>query len=160
MSSGGLLVDNSPSRLNVAKAGLTAVLNAYIDSADFGLIDYDVSGLVSWKTWVYQMSNPGGFTFTNTIPTSGEYVLNPCYDVNLSLGVPVSNNCAALNTFYATQNITAQQYMLVSASSDDPSVNDVFYDPGGFDPVCIVSGGPAPGEPVPVQSLAPLKAAE
>jgi type IV pilus assembly protein PilY1 len=152
VSSGGLLVDNSPSRLNVAKAGITAVLNAYIDSADFGLIDYDVSGLVSWKTWVYQMSNPGGFTFTNTIPTSGEYVLNPCYGVNLAAGVPVSNNCAQLNLFYATQNITAQQYMLVSASSDDPSVNDVFYDPGGFDPVCIVFNGPHPGpNPFPPQ---------
>jgi type IV pilus assembly protein PilY1 len=147
VSSGGLLVDNSPSRLNVAKAGMSAVLNAYMDSADFALIDYDVQSLVSWKTWVYQMSNPGGFTFTNTIPSSGEYVLNPCYGVNLSLGVPVSNNCAALNTFYASQNITAQQYMLVSASSDDPSVNDVFYDPGGFDQVCIVYGGPNPANP-------------
>ncbi|HEY2463521.1 MAG TPA: PilC/PilY family type IV pilus protein [Steroidobacteraceae bacterium] len=145
--SGGLLVDNSPSRLNVAKAGLTAVLNAYIDSADFGLIDYAVGGLSSWKTWVYQMSNPGGFTFTNTIPPSGEYVLNPCYGVNLAAGFQVSNNCNALNTYYAAQNITAQQYMLVSASSDDPSVNDVFYDPGGFDPVCIVHGGPFPASP-------------
>ena len=144
---GGLLTDNSPSRLNVAKAGLSAVLNAYIDSADFGLIDYAVGGLNSWKTWVYQMSNPGGFTFTNTIPAIGEYVLNPCYGVNLLAGVPVSNDCAHLNTFYAPQNITAQQYMLVSASSDDPSVNDVFYDPGGFDPVCVVFGGPHPANP-------------
>jgi type IV pilus assembly protein PilY1 len=147
VTSGALLVDNSPSRLNVAKAGLTAVLNAYIDSADFGLIDYAVGGLSSWKTWVYQMSNPGGFTFTNTIPPSGEYVLNPCYGVNLAAGVQVSNNCNALNTFYLAQNITAQQYMLVSASSDDPSVNDVFYDPGGFSSVCIVYGGPNPANP-------------
>jgi type IV pilus assembly protein PilY1 len=145
--SGGLLVDNSPSRLNVAKAGLKAVLNAYIDSADFGLIDYAVGGLSSWKTWVYQMSNPGGFTFTNTIPPSGEYVLNPCYGVILTAGGQVPNNCAALNTYYASQNITAQQYMLVSTSSDDPNVNDVFYDPGGFDAVCIVHGGPAPANP-------------
>jgi type IV pilus assembly protein PilY1 len=149
---GGFLTDNSPSRLNVAKAGLNAVLNAYIDSADFGLIDYSVGGLNSWKTWVYQMSNPGGFTFTNTIPPSGEYVLNPCYGVNLSLGVTVSNDCATLNTFYAAQSITTKQYMLVSASSDDPSVNDVFYDPGNFDPVCVVFNGPHPApNPFPPQ---------
>jgi type IV pilus assembly protein PilY1 len=149
---GGVLTDNSPSRLNVSKAGLTAVLNTYIDSADFGLIDYAVGGLNSWKTWVYQMSNPGGFTFTNTIPPTGEYVLNPCFGVNLAAGVPVSNDCAVLNTFYIAQNITAKQYMLVSASSDDPSVNDVFYDPGNFDPVCVVFNGPHPApNPFPPQ---------
>ncbi|HEX3951695.1 MAG TPA: PilC/PilY family type IV pilus protein [Steroidobacteraceae bacterium] len=153
VTSGALLVDNSPSRLNVAKAGLTAVLNAYIDSADFGLIDYAVGGLSSWKTWVYQMSNPGGFTFTNTIPPAGqEYVLNPCYGVNLALPAQAAQNCAQLNTFYAAQNITAQQYMLVSASSDDPSVNDVFYDPGGFAAVCVVYNGPHPApNPFPPQ---------
>jgi type IV pilus assembly protein PilY1 len=148
---GGLLVDNSPSRLNVAKAGLSAVLNAYIASADFGLIDYDTSGLTRFDTWVYQMSNPGGFTFTNTIPASGEYVLNPCYGINLALPVPTAQNCAALSAYYASQSITTQQYMLVSASSDDPSVNDVLY-AGGFPPVCIVYNGPHPApNPFPPQ---------
>ena len=41
----------------------------------------------------------------------------------------VSKDCAALNTFYLAQNITAKQYMVVSASSDDTSVNDVLYAP-------------------------------
>jgi type IV pilus assembly protein PilY1 len=151
VSSGALLVDNSPSRLNVAKAGLTSVLNAYIDSADFALIDYQVSGLNLFTTWVYQMSNPGGFTFQNTIPAVGEYVLNPCFGVNLTLGVPVSNACASLNAFYGAQNITAQQYMLVSASSDDPSVNDVLY-AGGIAPVCMTYNGPHPApNPFPPQ---------
>jgi type IV pilus assembly protein PilY1 len=144
----GLLEDNSPSRLNVAKAGLTAVLNAYVASADFGLIDYDTSGLNLFTTWVYQMSNPGGFTFQNTIPASGEYVLNPCFGVNLAAAFPVAQNCAALDAYYPTQSITAQQYMLVSASSDDPSVNDVLY-AGGFSPVCIVYNGPNPPTPFP-----------
>ena len=148
---GGLLEDNSPSRLNVAKAGLSAVLTAYIANADFGLIDYATSGLTQFTTWVYQMSPPGGFIFTNTIPATGEYVLNPCYGVNIALAVPTAQNCAALNTYYATQNITAQQYMLVSASSDDPSVNDVLY-AGGFPPVCIVYNGPHPApNPFPPQ---------
>jgi type IV pilus assembly protein PilY1 len=148
VSSGGHLVDNSPSRLNVAKAGLTAVLNSYVASADFGLIDYEVGGLTRFTTWVYQMSNPGGFTFTNTIPAVGEYVLNPCFGVNLLAPFPVAGDCAALNAYYPTQNITAQQYMLVSNSSDDPSVNDVLY-AGGFAPVCIVYNGPSPATPFP-----------
>jgi type IV pilus assembly protein PilY1 len=152
VSSGALLIDNSPSRLNVAKAGLNAVLNAYIDSADFALIDYDVGGLVSWTTWVYQMSNPGGFTFTNAIPASGEYVLNPCFGINIAQPFPTAQNCAQLSAFYPSQSITTQQYMLVSASSDDPSVNDVLYAPGGIDPVCMVYNGPHPGpNPFPPQ---------
>lgn len=151
VSSGGLLYDNSPSRLNVAKAGLTAVLNAYIDSADFGLIDYKVGGLTSYTTWVYQMSNPGGFTFTNTIPASGEYVLNPCFGVDITLAVTTAQNCKQLNLFYPTQSITLQQYMLVSASSDDPSVNDVLYG-SGFAAVCVVYNGPHPApNPFPPQ---------
>jgi type IV pilus assembly protein PilY1 len=144
----GLLEDNSPSRLNVAKAGLSAVLNAYISSADFGLIDYDTSGLVAFDTWVYQMSPPGGFIFTNTIPAIGEYILNPCFGVNIALPVQVAADCAALNAYYGAQNITAQQYILVSASSDDPSVNDVLYD-FGIDPVCVVYTGPFPATPFP-----------
>jgi type IV pilus assembly protein PilY1 len=144
----GLLEDNSPSRMNVAKAGLSAVLNAYIASADFGLIDYDSSGLVAFDTWVYQMSTPGGFVFTNTIPAVGEYILNPCYGVNIALPVQVAQDCAALSGYYSTQNITAQQYILVSASSDDPSVNDVLYD-FGIDPVCVVYAGPSPPTPFP-----------
>jgi type IV pilus assembly protein PilY1 len=158
VNSGGVLYDNSPSRLNVAKAGLSAVLNAYIDSADFALIDYKVGGLTQYTTWVYQMSNPGGFTFTNTIPASGEYVLNPCFGVNIALAVTTAQNCKALNTFYASQSITTQQYMLVSSSSDDPSVNDVLY-AGGLDAVCMVYTGPSPPSPFgPPFSLAAYKA--
>jgi type IV pilus assembly protein PilY1 len=154
VTEGALLADNSPSRLNVAKAGIAAVLNAYIDSADFALIDYAVGGLTESSTWVYQMSNPGGFTFQNTIPASGEYILNPCFGVNLSAGFRVSNNCAQLNAFYPSQNITAKQYMLVSFSSDDPSVNDIFYNVfnSDYDPVCIVYNGPHPApNPFPPQ---------
>jgi type IV pilus assembly protein PilY1 len=159
VNTGGVLYDNSPSRLNVAKAGLSAVLSAYIDSADFGLIDYKVGGLTQYTTWVYQMSNPGGFTFTNTIPTSGEYVLNPCFGVNLTLTVTTAVNCKALNTFYASQSITTKQYMLVSSSSDDPSVNDVLY-ASGLDAVCMVYTGPSPPSPFgPPFSLATYEAA-
>jgi type IV pilus assembly protein PilY1 len=62
----------------------------------------------------------------------------------------VSKDCAVLNTFYLSQSITAKQYMVVSASSDDASVNDVFYAPNGYmDPVCVVYSGPTPATPFP-----------
>src|SRR5580692_11643852 len=43
VNSSGQLVDNSASRLNVAKAGITSILNAYMASADFALMEYDTS---------------------------------------------------------------------------------------------------------------------
>jgi type IV pilus assembly protein PilY1 len=152
VSSGGHLVDNSPSRLNVAKAGITEVLNSYIDSADFALMDYQTGGPGLYTTYVYQMSQPGGFTFTNVagtnIPGTVEYIPNPCYGV-LSTGLdPVSVDCHALNVFYASQNIYTQQYLVIGASSDDPAINDVLY-AGGEPPVCIVYGGPSPVTPFP-----------
>jgi type IV pilus assembly protein PilY1 len=144
------LVDNSPSRLNVAKAGITAVLNDYITSADFGLIDYDISGNGVYSTWVYEMSPGGGFTFTSVPAVSGQ-VPNPCYNVNITLANTVSADCAKLNTFYAGQNILTQPYMNIGASSDYPSINDVLYDETywGQDAVCVVYGGPNPANPYP-----------
>jgi type IV pilus assembly protein PilY1 len=40
VTSGGNLVDNSPSRLNVAKSSITAMLNAFMPDADFAMLDY------------------------------------------------------------------------------------------------------------------------
>jgi type IV pilus assembly protein PilY1 len=149
VTSGSNLVDNSPSRLNVAKAGLTAVLNTFMTSADFGLIDYSTSGNGEYTTWVYDMSPPGGFTFTNLASTTTEQVANPCYNVNISLTNAVSQDCSRLNTYFAGQSILTMQYMNVGASSDDPSINDVLYDGGGEDPVTLVYGGPTPANPYP-----------
>jgi type IV pilus assembly protein PilY1 len=153
VNSGGLLLDNSASRLNVAKAGLISVLNAYMADADFGLMQYDTGGNGAYTTWVYQMSQPGGFTFTNTIPpvipANTEYVANPCYLVNITSGFQVANDCANLNSFYSSQNIHDQQYMVLGQSSDDPAINDVLYAGGGIDPLCMVYGGPSPISPFP-----------
>jgi type IV pilus assembly protein PilY1 len=142
----GLLLDNSASRLNVAKAGITSILNAYIASADFALMEYNTSNMGEYTTWVYQMSQPGGFTFTSLAPSSGEYVPNPCYGVDITGPFQVQQDCNALSQFYSTQNITAQQWMVVSASSDDAAINDVLY-AGGVDPVCVVYNGPSPPSP-------------
>jgi type IV pilus assembly protein PilY1 len=154
VTTGSIQYDNSPSRLNVAKAGITSILDNYIADADFALMDYQTSALNSWMTWVYQMSPAGGFQFTNTAtpPLGDEVVPNPCYGVNITLPYAnnVSKDCGALNTFYLGQNITAQQYMVVSASSDDASVNDVLYAPAAYiDPVCVVYSGPHPATPYP-----------
>jgi type IV pilus assembly protein PilY1 len=150
VSSAGLLVDNSPSRLNVAKEGLTTILTNYMSSADFALMDYHTSGNGIYTTWVYQMSPASsGFTFTS-VPAATGQVANPCYNVNIALANPVSQNCAVLNTFYtaAGQNILINPYMNIGSSSDDPSINDVLYDNAGF-AVCIVYGAPNPPNPYP-----------
>ena len=149
VASGATLLDNSPSRLNVAKAGITQILNSYISAADFGLMQYTTSGNAEYTTWVYQMSQPGGFTFTSS-PGTNEYITNPCYGV--SIGIPLANqvqvDCFNLNAFYPFQNITMQPYVIVGASSDDPAINDVLYAPGGYaDPICVVYGGPSPSSP-------------
>jgi type IV pilus assembly protein PilY1 len=143
VNSAGTLYDNSDSRLNVAKAGITAILNAFIASADFGLMDYQTGYPGLYTTWVYQMSNTGGFTFTNnsTPPMGSELVANPCFGINIAQPFTVAQDCNALNTYYSSQNITAQPYMVVAASSDDAVVNDVLYAPNGYaDPVCITYG--------------------
>ena len=143
----GTLYDNSPSRLNVAKAGISAILTGFMASADFGLLDYSTSGTALYTTWVYQMSPSGGFTFSSVAAPSGQ-VANPCFGVNLTLSNGVSQNCNTLNGYYSSQNITTKQYMNVSASSDDPSINDVLY-ASGESAVCIVHGGPNPVNPYP-----------
>jgi len=86
--SGGHLVDNSPSRLNVAKGGIQAMLNTYMQYADFALIDYKLSGTSVYTTWVYEMSPPGGFAFTSNPINGNRYIANPCYQYNT---LPVTN---------------------------------------------------------------------
>jgi type IV pilus assembly protein PilY1 len=149
---GGLQQDNSASRLNVAKAGITAILTNYLADADFALMDYNTSWPNLYTTWVYQMSPPGGFTFTSTpgpfVPGTNQYVPNPCFGVNTAAGDAVANDCAQLDAFYAGGGVLTQQYMMVAASSDDPLVNDVLY-AGGIDPVCTTYAGPNPPSPFP-----------
>jgi type IV pilus assembly protein PilY1 len=143
----GTLYDNSPSRMNVAKAGINAILTGFMASADFGLLDYSTGGPSIFTTWVYQMSPPGGFTFTSVAAPTGQ-VPNPCFGVNIALGNSVSSNCNTLNGYYAAQSILLQPYMNIGSSSDDPSINDVLY-AGGLSTICVVHGGPNPVNPYP-----------
>ena len=138
----GVWLDNSPSRLNVAKAGIMNVLTNYVPYADFGLMEYSLPGLSAYSTSLYLMSpnvsatNPtGSFLFTATqTPIAGvEYVPNPCYQYtnpalsHMSAGSWAYNDCVNWDSFYSSQNISQQPWMGVGASSDDPQVNDVLY---------------------------------
>ena len=145
---GAYLCDNSPSRLNVAKQSIQAILDTFVGNTDFGLLDYSTSGVGLYNTWAYVMSNPGGFTFsaTNTpAPSAGEYINNPCY--NIPAGNTVYNNCNNMSAVLGPQLMT-MPYMNVQFSSDDPSVNDVLY-AGGLSPVCLVYGATNPTTPFP-----------
>jgi type IV pilus assembly protein PilY1 len=157
VTTGGVQYDNSPSRLNVAKAGISAILSNFMEYADFGLIDYSTTydnccGTNPYTTWVYYMSNPGGFTFTNSVP-AGEYVANPCYNVPLTAATTVGSDCSALNTHYLNIGINTFQYMAIGASSDDPDINDILY-ATGLPPGWVNYDGPSNGNPYTHFSLA------
>lgn len=147
----GTQYDNSASRLNVAKAGIAAILNQYMPSTDFALMDYNASVSSLYTTWVYLMSPSGGFTFssTNTSPPAGtRYINNPCYNYSSSSST-IKSNCASIVSagLYSSTTLS-QQYMLISASSDDPAINDVLY-AGGQSSVFDTYGGPSPASPFP-----------
>ena len=152
VSVGGNLVDNSPSRLNVAKGGLTAVLTAFMSNADFALMDYSTGSASLYTTWVYEMSpTASGFVFTGTQGAGNRYVTNPCYNY-LTLIATNPTLFANCNTIALSGKVTGAvataQYMQISASSDDPLINDVLY-ASGLSPVCMVYGGPSPANPYP-----------
>ncbi|WP_288128873.1 hypothetical protein [Thiomonas sp.] len=132
----GNLADNGPSRLNLAKAAISNVINNYAGTLDFALEDFGTSNLTLYTTWVYYMSpNGSGFQFTNTataqVVGSGNpfTVNNPCYGyTNSATSTSVANNCSALDAYYNPGGVTTANsiandlYMLVGDSSDEPSI--------------------------------------
>lgn len=138
-------VDNGDSRLNVAKAGVSAILSSYMQNTDFALATYSTTGLARYTTWVYYMSAPAGFTFTTSavasVGTGTFTVANPCFNYTTAAN-PVNANCSAMvPTLYATAELNLKPYMVVSATSDAPSVNDVLYASG--QPAIFVNYGGA-----------------
>ncbi len=151
VSDGGYLKDNSPSRLNVAKAGIESILNRFMASADFGLIDYKTSSVNRYTTWLYAMSpTDSGFVFTDTPPAGSSYMSNPCYQYHmLSSTNTVYSNCNSIvSAGVATGSVDDSKYVLVSATSDNPLINDVLY-AGSLSAICVVYGGPSPSNPWP-----------
>ncbi|MHB1516526.1 MAG: pilus assembly protein [Acidiferrobacteraceae bacterium] len=150
VNASGNLVDNSASRLNVAKAGLAAILQAYMGSTDFALEDYATSGTSLYSTWVYYMSPNGGpFTFANALPANGYtsyaayaladpnaspaptlWTINPCYQYTTASS-SVSNNCSQIDSTLYGGTMAGYQYMQIGATSDEPDINDVLYASGG-----------------------------
>lgn len=152
VTTGGVQYDNSASRLNVAKASMQAIISAYAKNTQFALEDYSASAGGVYTTWVYLMSGPSGFTFstTNTSPPAGfEYVANPCYQYT-SASATVQSNCASIVSagLYSSSTLASNQYMLVSQSSDDASVNDVLY-ASGLTGIFDTYNGPHPASPFP-----------
>ena len=167
VSASGVRYDNSASRLNVAKAGITAILQAYAGNADFALMDYATSGVGTYTTWVYYMSPLASpFTFTNTanpLPAANPTVPNPCAGYKSLIGstTGMHNQCAALDAHYypacsaatTTCGLNSYAYMTIGTTSDDPAISDVLY-AGGLSYVCLVYGGANPANPYTYYGLA------
>ncbi len=144
----GTLRDNSPSRLNVAKSGVTAILNAYMQNTDFSLEVYNTSSTSLYNTWVYYMSPPSSpFTFTNTPISGNRYVTNPCYGYTTA-SATVLSNCGSMAALYGSSTLSSNQFMQIGTSSDDPSINDVLY-AGGQPGIFASYNGPTPATPYP-----------
>ncbi|HWG76944.1 MAG TPA: PilC/PilY family type IV pilus protein [Steroidobacteraceae bacterium] len=151
----GTLIDNSASRLNVAKAGIGAILNSYMEYADFALMDYQTADLGEYTTWAYYMSQDAtGFTFTSTAGTGT--VANPCYGADVAQMDAYSQSCAALLTNYgAASGIITDPYMNVAATSDDPLINDVVYAQANYQPPVCADGLPSYPDPYTTFNLTP-----
>lgn len=140
---GSLLYDNSPSRLNVAKAGIETILETYMQNTDFALATYSTSNSTLYTTWVYYMSlQDANFTFTNAPIAGNRYVINPCY-------LSVTSNCTAIATRYAAGVVSGNQYMQIGASSDDSAISDVLYSTGSLANTFLTYNGPSPATPYP-----------
>jgi type IV pilus assembly protein PilY1 len=125
----GNYLDNSDSRLNVAKEAILATYNNYKNAAQFGLMDLGVSGDSLYSTWVYYMSplsQPFIFGGSKTSIPSGysAAVNNPCYNNS-------SNSCSTiqqvLHNSYNIYGVKSEPYMYIGASSDNVDINDVLY---------------------------------
>lgn len=146
---GSNLLDNSPSRLNVAKAGVQAIIQNYMPTTDFALGVYSTSSVQRYTTWVYYMSpNASNFSFTNTPVAGNRYVTNPCYNYG-SASATIASNCTSIATFYGSSVLSSNTYMQVGSSSDDPNINDILYASSISQGVFLTYTGPSPASPYP-----------
>lgn len=147
--SGGRYYDNGASRLNMAKAGVSAILSSYMVSTDFALAVYNTSNVGVYKTWVYYMSPTGtSFTFTNTPTASQAYVTNPCYGYTTA-STTVASNCTSLATLYGAETLANNNYMIIGSTSDEAAINDVLYASSNLAGIFLTYIGPSPGTPFP-----------
>lgn len=145
----GVEIDNGPTRLNVAKAAIQAIIEYYMPTTDFALATYSTSNISVYKTWVYYLSPPGSnFSFTNTPSSGNRYVTNPCYNYS-SASSTVASNCSSLTALYGSSLLSSSQYMQIGYSSDDSTINDVLYASSGYPGIFVSYNGPTPSNPYP-----------
>lgn len=152
---GGVLADNGASRLNVAKAGISAIIQAYMQNTDFALETYNTSVPSLYSTWVYYMSadgpsSPNAFVFTNTKGAGKRYVANPCQGYQSTTSSTVKSNCGSIASKYGASAVNNSSWMQIGASSDDPQINDVLYSPTPYG-VFLNYGVTSPSSPYPPQ---------
>lgn len=150
VSSNGTLFDNGASRLNVAKAGIKAIVQAYMQNTDFALETYSTSGTSLYTTWVYYMSpTASGFVFTSSKLAGSRYVANPCLSYALTTST-IKANCTEIagKGLYAALAVSGSTYLQIGASSDDANINDVLY-ASGQPGVYINYGNTSPATPYP-----------
>ena len=170
VNQGGVLVDNGASRLNVAKAGIQAILQSYMGSTNFALEDYSTSGVSLYTTWVYYMSPAGSnFQFAEDLPANGytsyaayrlalaqnpvpspaptRWVVNPCFNYG-SASSSVNSYCSSIASLYGADTLSGSKYMQIGASSDDYDINDVLY-ASGLSGLFVAYSGPNPSSPYP-----------
>ena len=146
----GNLVDNGASRLNVAKGGVQAILQSYMQNTDFSLATYNISNTSVYTTWVYYMSPQGAnFSFTSIQTGGNRYVTNPCLNYGAA-SATINSNCSSIVAagLIGGATLSSSTYMQIGASSDDPAINDVLYafnQPG----VYFNYGAPNPPNPYP-----------
>lgn len=138
----------------MAKAGVQAIIQAYMQNTDFALETYDTFGTPLYSTWVYYMSPAAtGFVFTNTQIAGNRYVANPCYGYASASATVKSNSTSIAGTgLYTAAVVASSQYMQIGASIDDANINDVQYASG--QPVVYINyGGTNPATPFPPNYL-------
>ncbi len=150
----GGLYDNSASRLNIAKAGIAAVVRNYLDSIDFALAAYKGDDTGAYDSWVYYLPpDAKGFVFTNQPASGKRYVANPCYQFEAaSTAKTVAANCRAIALSYGkddTKLLDGSRYLEIGISSDDHDVNDVMLHRPGIPAVIENYGKTIPPTPYP-----------
>ena len=138
-------VDNSESMFNVSENAIRYILSQpnYANNIQFGLETYGVinnqnSSISLYNTWVYYMSDSGGFSFgiTSAPPQGLQSVKNPCYGSSQSGNQFTNNSCKYIYNYYsnygAMQNLNSSNlyndpYLYIQDTSDNPIINDVLY---------------------------------
>lgn len=158
VNSGGAEQDNSESMINIAEQSLLAEFNNPSNSNAFqvGLMDYATAQAPSvYQTWVYYMSNNNTLSANGAVTARGAFQYgtaavspsttnpvsanNPCYNITTTA-------CTAIERVMGA-GLATSPYLYMSATSDDPEINDVLYAGSGLADNILTYDGPTPYPP-------------